>query len=148
MGTSLKLPSGDSDYLHGSGSTDFSVWINAQREKNMPYGKLAFLGALGFMVLTPGNILPDQQRHFVGFGSAAIAWSPWPILTWQVQLNGHTSFYKESNLREINAPSAQIILGGTINLRRQFTLDLGLAEDLIVKTSPDVVFHLSGRYSF
>lgn len=146
--TCLKLPTGNSDDLHGSGSLDFSIWINGRREFSAAYGKVFLLGALGLMFLTPGNVLPDQQQHFVWFGSGGIDWRPWRPLSFKVQINAHSSFYKDSDLRELNAASAQIALGGTIFLREQISLDLGVGEDLIVKTSPDVVFYLSARYGF
>lgn len=148
LNTCLKLPIGNSDDLHGSGSVDFSVWINGRRDFWSAYGKVSLLAAWGGMFLSSGNILPEQQEHFVWFGSAGIDWQPWPPLSFKIQINGHSSFYKESDLRELNAVSAQIILGGTIALSKQVLLDIGIVEDLVVKTSPDVVFHLSGRYIF
>ncbi|MGB9700211.1 MAG: DUF3187 family protein [Thermodesulfobacteriota bacterium] len=144
----LKLPTGNSEELLGSGSLDFSLWINGQQDFFPLYGKISFLGALGIMFMTSGNVLPDQQEHFIWFGSAGIGWRPWRPISFKVQINGHSSFYKGSDLRELNAVSAQIVLGGTIFLSERFSLDLGVGEDLIVKTSPDVVFHLSGRYTF
>jgi len=148
LNTCLKLPTGNSADLHGSGSVDFSVWINGRRDFWSAYGKVSLLGAGGVMFLSSGNVLPEQQEHFVWFGSAGIGWQPWPRLSFKIQINGHSSFYKESDLRELNAVSAQIVLGGTIALSKQAFLDMGIVEDLVVKTSPDVVFHLSGRYIF
>lgn len=146
--TCLKLPTGNSDHLQGSGSLDFSLWINGRQNYSPVYGEVSLLGALGVIYLTLGNILPSQQQHFIYFASAGIDWRPWRLLSIKLQINGHSSFYKESDLRELNAPSAQIVLGGTIFLSEHFSIDLGVVEDLIVKTSPDVVFHLSGRYLF
>ncbi len=146
--TCLKLPTGNSDNLQGSGSTDFSLWINGRKDYSTPYGGFSFFGALGVMFLSTGKVLPDQQRHFVYLGNVGIGWLPWRRISFKVQINGHSSFYKESDLRELNAASAQIVLGGTVFLSEGFSIDLGVVEDLIVKTSPDVVFHLSCRYIF
>jgi hypothetical protein len=48
----------------------------------------------------------------------------------------------------VNAASAQLIIGGTIAFSDKTTLDIGVVEDIIVKTAPDVVFHfaLSRRF--
>jgi len=148
LNTCLKLPTGNSDDLHGSGSVDFSVWINGRRDFWSAYGKVSLLASWGVMFLSSGNVLPEQQEHFVWFGSAGIGWQPWHRLSFKIQINGHSSFYKESDLRELNAPAAQIVLGGTVFLSERIALDLGIVEDLIIKTAPDVVFHLSCRYSF
>lgn len=146
--TGLKLPTGNSANLHGSGSLDFSLWINGRQDFSAAYGKLFLLGALGGMYLTTGNILPSQQHHFVWLASGGIDWRPWRLLSFKLQINGHSAFYKASDLRELKAASAQIVLGGTIFFNERISLDLGVVEDLIVKTAPDVVFHLSWRYIF
>jgi hypothetical protein len=39
-------------------------------------------------------------------------------------------------------------MGGTLHFSERTALDLGVAEDLIIKTSPDVVFHFSLRHRF
>ncbi len=144
----LKLPTGNSTYLQGSGSVDFSLWINGHQDFFPAYGSISLLGAIGVMFLTSGKVLPEQQLHSVWFGSAGVGWRPWRPLSFKMQINAHSAFYKDSDLRELNAASVQIALGGTIWFSERLSLDLGLVEDLIVKTSPDVVFHLSARYNF
>jgi hypothetical protein len=37
------------------------------------------------------------------------------------------------------------LIGGTLSLSKQTTLDIGVSEDLIVNTSPDVSFHFDLR---
>ena len=146
--TSLSLPTGDSNQLHGSGSTDPALWITAGDDYKVAIGHFAVFGAAGFMSMTKGNVLPDQQRNGVGFGSLGAGWSPAHWIAFKIQANAHTSFYKDSALRELNATSVQLTLGGTLAFTERITLDLGVTEDLIVNTAPDVVFHLDLRGRF
>jgi hypothetical protein len=142
---SLKLPTGDSGQLHGSGSTDLALWITAGDDYEVAIGHFTVFGAAGIMGMTNGNVLPAQQRNAVGFGSLGAGWSPLRWLAFKVQANGHTSFYKDSALRELNANSVQLTIGGTLAFTERISLDLGVTEDVIVKTAPDVVFHLALR---
>ncbi len=144
----LKIPSGDADQLHGSGSTDASLWLVAGDDYPMGIGHFTIFGAAGLLGMTEGSVLPDQQRNWVWFGSLGAGWSPLRWLAFKVQANGHTSFYQGSALRELNSSSIQLTVGGTLALSQRISLDLGVTEDLIVQTSPDVVFHLAltGRF--
>ncbi len=146
--TSLKLPTGDSGQLHGSGSTDLALWITAGDDYKVAIGHFSIFGAAGIMGMTRGNVLPDQQRHGVGFGSLGAGWSPARWIAFKVQANGHTAFYKDSALRELNANSVQLTIGGTLAFTERIALDLGITEDVIVKTAPDVVFHFALRGQF
>jgi len=53
--TSLKLPTGDSNQLHGSGSTDLALWITAGDDYEVAIGHFALFGAAGVMGMTKGN---------------------------------------------------------------------------------------------
>ncbi len=142
---SLKLPTGESAELRGSGSTDLSLWLTASDDYSLAVGHFTVFGAAGIMGLTKGDVLPEQQRNVAGFGSLGAGWSPARWIAFKVQANGHTAFYKESALRELNAASVQLTIGGTLSFSETILLDVGVTEDLVVKTAPDVVFHLGLR---
>jgi hypothetical protein len=144
----LKLPTGDSDNLHGSGSTDFSLWMTAGDDYKISVGHFTLYGAAGIMGMTEGNVLKEQQRNWVGFGCFGIGWSPARWIAFKLQANGHTSFYKDSELTTLNQSSIQLTIGGTLAFSEKISLDLGVTEDVVVKTSPDVVFHLALRGTF
>ena len=145
---SLKLPTGDSDQLHGSGSTDFSLWVTAGDDWRLGVGHFTLFGGAGVMGMTDGKVLQDQQRRLVWFGGLGAGWSPLRWVAFKIQTNAHTSFYQDSELREVNAASAQLVIGGTLSLSDRTTLDIGVVEDIIVKTAPDVVFHFALRRQF
>ena len=146
--TSLKLPTGDSDQLHGSGSTDLSLWITAGDDYKISVGHLAFYGAAGILGMTDGDVLKEQQRNWVGFGCLGAGWSPARWIAFKIQANGHTPFYKDSELDAVNGNSVQLTIGGTLAFSEKISLDIGVTEDLIVEASPDVVFHLALRGRF
>jgi hypothetical protein len=145
---SLKLPTGDSDQLHGSGSTDFSLWVTASDDWKWDIGHFTLFGAAGMMAMTDGKVLQDQQRNFVGFGGLGAGWSPLAWIAFKIQTDAHTSFYRDSELRELNANSALLTVGGTLAFSGRTTLDIAVSEDIIVNTAPDVTFHFALRHRF
>jgi hypothetical protein len=146
--TSLKLPTGDSQQLHGSGSTDLSLWMTGGETFRPGIGPITLFGAGGVMGMTEGDVLEDQQRNWVGFAVLGAGWSPARWIAFKIQANGHTSFYKESELQELNRNSVQLTVGGTLAFSKNISLDLGVTEDLLDRASPDVVFHLALRGTF
>lgn len=146
--TSLKLPTGDSQQLHGSGSTDLSLWITAGDDFRPGIGHMGLFAAGGVMGMTDGDVLENQQRNWVGFGALGLGWSPARWIALKIQANGHTSFYKDSDLEELNGSSVQLTMGGTLAFSKTISLDLAVTEDLVVRTSPDVVFHVALRKGF
>ncbi len=142
---SLKLPTGDSDRLLGSGSTDLALWLAGDHGFIAAGGKYAVFGAGGAMLLTDGDILPDRQRNVVGFGTLGGGWQPLAWLAFKLQADGHTPFF-DSDLPQLGE-SLQLTLGGTLSWA-ETALDLGVSEDIDVDTAPDVVFHLALRSTF
>lgn len=145
---SLKLPTGSSGELTGSGSTDFSLSLAGGKKFVTPIGGAEIYGDFGGLALTTGDVLRDQQRHLVAFGSLGGGWSPFSVLALKVELDAHTPFYTGSDLRVLSMSSAQLVVGGTVALGETTTLDLGVSEDVVVKTAPDVMFHINLRKRF
>jgi hypothetical protein len=145
----IKAPTGESDRLHGSGSTDFALWLTAGDDYRLPawLGHFTIFGAAGGMYMTKGDVLKDQQRNLAGFGSLGFGWGPADWIALKAQLSGHTAFYK-SELRELGDDALQLIVGGTLAFSPWTSLDIGVSEDILVRTSPDVAFHLALRRLF
>jgi hypothetical protein len=146
---SIKAPTGDSDHLHGSGSTDFALWLTASDDYRLPawLGHFTCFGAMGGMAMTKGNVLREDQRNVAGFGTFGFGWGPAEWIAFKAQVSGHTPFYK-SDLRELGGDALQLIVGGTLAFSPWTTLDIGVSEDVIVSTSPDVAFHLALKRLF
>jgi len=139
----IKLPSGDTDQLRGSGGTDFHLRLAASDGETLKIYNLTLFASMGTLWLGKGEILRDKQHQTVGFGSIGLGWTPLERFTFKVQIDGHTAFFDDSHLKQIDSPSAQLAIGGTINLSDNLALDLCVVEDIVVDTAPDVVFHLA-----
>lgn len=139
---SLKLPTGDSDRLLGSGAPDAAAWISAACRQVVCTGALSWYGGGGLLWVGRGDVLPDQQRRSVGFGSAGLHWKAFPRVTLAAQIDGHTPFYNGSELRPLGYTSLQLVLGGMWRVQDRHTVELAITEDLAVDTTPDVVVRL------
>lgn len=145
---SLELPTGSSSDLLGSGSFDAAVWLSGMHSAEPGYGRVALFWGLGLLAADAGDLLPDQRRHLAGLGNLGLAWSPWPILAFQLQLDAHTSLFGDSRLRQIDQFSAQLAMGGALALGERTRLELAVTEDVVVDTAPDVVFHFALTRTF
>lgn len=146
--TSLKLPTGDSGALLGSGGTDLALWLSAGCGQAVCSGDWGRYGGAGVLWVGRGKVLPEMQQHVVAFGSAGISWRATGNVSLKAQLDAHTTFYRDTQLRQLGSASAQVVLGGTWALSRQTAMDLALTEDIVVNTAPDVGFLLALRHHF
>lgn len=137
--TTLKLPTGDSARLFGSGGTDFSLALHARAPLADTVG--GYAGA-GLLLMTRGEVLPQQQKPAVAFGHVGAAWQMFERVGVQAQLDGHTAFYGDSDIAALGSDSLQLTLGTRIAITRATALTLALVEDVAVATAPDATFHL------
>jgi hypothetical protein len=145
---SVKVPTGDSDRLHGSGSTDVALWLAASEVYPTYLGQVAGFASAGGMAMTKGRVLRDQQRTFVGFGNFGLGWAPADWIAFKVQVDANTAYFSDSTLRELGAGAVQLVMGGTLGLGDGTALDLGVTEDILVNSAPDVGFHFALRQRF
>jgi len=142
---SLKLPTGKVEKLSGSGGVDFSLAHTTTRT----YQRYTFNYGGGLLLNGPSDLLDEQQKNFVGFASAGISYQPerfsWMVL--KAQLDGHSAMY-DSTLKNLGSDSIQVNVGGNIRLSNKTALDIGVAEDIVTSTVPDVVFHLALRTQY
>ena len=94
------------------------------------------------MVFGDAELLEDIREDHAFFGSNTLYWQLNPSVQLKLQLDWHTALY-DSELEEIGDNSAQLVLGGAINLNRDTQLEIFVTEDIAVNTAPDVVFGLA-----
>ncbi|RII28524.1 MAG: hypothetical protein CXR31_01170 [Geobacter sp.] len=147
---SIKLPTGSISKLHGSGSTDVALWLDASDDYRLSgrWGHMTLFGSAGGMALTNGDVLSDQQRNFAGFGCLGFGWSPLEWLAFKSEISAHSPFYRGSDLPELTDPSCLLTIGGTLAFSPDTALDIGVSEDLVVSTAPDVALHLGLSHRF
>lgn len=145
---SLKLPTGESDKLLGSGSTDLSLSMNGQWEFTLENTRLAVFASLGALGMTKGEVLKKQRRNLAVFGSLGLGWAVNEWLALKAQFDGHTSMHKGSSFEGVDTGSVQLVMGASFQVAERTCIELALSEDLWVYTAPDAVFHLVLRKSF
>lgn len=137
----LKLPTGEVAGLRGSGSTDLALSLCALQESSSRWGSFGLFGSLGGLAMTDGRVLADQQNNFAAFGSLGVGWGPVSWISFKLQLNAATPFYRHTALAELGRGSLLLVTGGALLLPDNYQLDIGVGEDVAVGTAPDVTFH-------
>jgi hypothetical protein len=56
--------------------------------------------------------------------------------------------YGGSSLGQLSKSTLMLVTGGTLKLPGSYLLDIGVSEDVVVTTSPDVAFHLGLHKQF
>lgn len=138
----VKLPTGDSSYLRGSGGTDAMLQVCGSMNSNSEWGTLGVYGSIGGLAMSRSDVLRDQHNPFAGVGTFGLGWGPTPWISFKAQLNGSTPLYRDSSLAEISKSPLLLIIGGALRFPGEYLLDIGVSEDVAVATAPDVSFHL------
>lgn len=139
----IKLPTGDNKELMGSGGTDFSLRITTNDPKTLSFINLSLFGTAGVLYINSSKVLGDLADNFVWFGTAGAGLKLTKHSAAKVQVDFHSPFYSDSSLKEINAWSAQLVIGGDITFSEHYSFDFGVSEDIVVGTAPDIVFHMA-----
>lgn len=142
----LKVPTGDSDYLLGSGSTDISAGLAYSDFELLKFMNTALSANLGMLYMGDSDVLSDIQNNFAGYGGLSASWLAVSWLELKIQLDFHTAMY-DSDLIQLGT-STQLIGGGTVYLPGDFRLDLGITEQIATDATPDVGFYLMVGYLF
>jgi len=138
----VKLPTGDSSSLNGSGGTDFMLQLCGSTIQYSEWGSLGVYGSVGALIMSKGDVLRDQHNLLAGVGTLGFGWGPASWISFKVQLNGNTPLYRDSSLDELSKSPLLLVFGGALRLPGEYLLDIGVAEDLVVAAAPDVSFHL------
>jgi hypothetical protein len=143
MRFSVKLPTGDSADVHGSGATDAALGLYAPDSGTLLGRDFAYLGFAGVLALGDGDILTSQQRSAVPYGGVAATWHATERfgITGQLQAQGA---YIDSELDELGGSSIQLAVGGIYRLPRHgISFRFALIEDVISDATPDFGVHLA-----
>ena len=131
--TTLELPTGEASNLMGNNAIDFSLYLATNSRLNERWNVFSNIG-----LLFPGKSFNAslELAPKVWFGHIGLSWQALSQIELQVQINAHTEFYKNSNLRLLNH-SYEIIFGGSVKINSCSTIDIGFSEDLKVGAAPD-----------
>ncbi len=143
---SLKLPTGNDTELLGSGSTDLALWLSAA--STHPPDAWNLYGGGGVLLMSKGDVLPSQHRGQVAFGTLGFSRKFFSTVAVNAQLDAHSPFYDGTGFRQMSAYAVQGLLGLDWEFRPRRHLELSVSEDVLVDTSPDVVFNLSLAFAY
>jgi len=135
---SLKLPSGDSEKLTGSGGTDLALWSALDYRLSVASW---LYGQAGLLYMSDSEVLQYRQNDWAGFATAGIAYEAWSGIPLKVQLDMHSALY-DSELKYLSE-AVQITFGGSYRISPQQSIDFAVAEDIQAGASPDVNFNIS-----
>lgn len=138
---SLKLPTGDKNKLSSNGAIDFSAWLalNQQLSKNW----LINLNA-GAVVLGKDEYQNIPLSDHALYGHIMLGWLLTDKINLKVQLQGHTSYYDQSQLKVLG-DTYFLSFGTSIKINSCQQLDFVVSEDIKVDASPDASFVISWR---
>ncbi len=134
---SVKLPTGDSADLSGSGATDVSLGLHGSRY----LGNAVLNGRLGVSRLGRSDIAALNHERTIYFAAASVRYSLTEWLAFGAGLNAHSAVL-DSELRAYRNPALSLHAEADFSVGRSWQLTLGFGEDLRVATNPDVVFRL------
>lgn len=143
---SVKLPTGDSDLLLGSGGFDVSVGIAGDRNGLWGVEKLSGFYRLQGIYLGKPDHFDRRYNPVVGQVSGGLGYSLHRRAQVMVQTTVRTALY-DSNIGSIGDPSALFTFGANFLLGENYKLSFSVGEDINVTTAPDVTFALALRYS-
>ncbi|MCG6971137.1 MAG: DUF3187 family protein, partial [Gammaproteobacteria bacterium] len=113
---SVKLPTGDSDKLHGSGAVDVAMWYKNETRQQLFGARGGSFYSIGTLYLGSGDVLADLVSRWVGFGGIGGGVYLTEKLLFISQLDINTAFYSSSDLVEMGSHAMQLTLGGRILL--------------------------------
>ena len=143
----VRLPTGNSAALAGSGGVSASVW--GETSGTLFGGSRAWLygATLGILAADPPDALPPSGGRLVGFARAVVTWRLLTRLSLKVQVDANTSPYGASSLAHLADPAVMIGMGGTVRIGERTTLEVAVVEDDGVhRAVPDVGLHLALRW--
>ncbi len=138
---SLKLPTGDEDKLTGNGATDVSTWLALNQRLSENWVMNMNVGAV---ILGSDNYKNIPLSDYALYGHAMFGWSATDNINLKLQLQGHTSYYDQSQLL-ILGDTYLLTFGGSITINQCNQLDIAMSEDIKVDASPDTSLLISWR---
>lgn len=137
----LKLPTGDEDKLSGSGTTDISAWLALNQRLSQRW--LMNLNG-GAIILGKDDYKGIPLSDYAFYGHAMLGWTLTDSLSLKAQLQGHSSYYDQSQL-DILGDTVLLTFGAAIKISQCQHLDLAFTEDIKVDSSPDISMLLTWR---
>lgn len=137
----LKLASGDSDELLGSGGTDLSLGLAGDYDAWFGNPRLSAYFLASAVWLGEPGLLADRYEELVGHLAFGAGYQAFERLELRLQAIARTAAF-DSDIGHLGESSLALTVGGNIRLADSWRLSLAVVEDIKVDSAPDVAFQL------
>jgi hypothetical protein len=141
----LKLPTGDSATLMGSGGTDVSLGFAGDTVEFLGVTGLSAFYRLSAVFVGEPDLLRDRYREVMGHTSFGLGYALGSAVDLRLQGSLRTAAY-DSDVEVLGDLSGTVNFGAIFRLSDQTRLAIGIGEDVLVRSAPDVTFQVSLRY--
>ena len=140
----VNLPTGDEDSLTGSDTTDLFVEVMRTGYITDESGSMGTFVRLGAQLFIGDGVLEEIREDWSIYTSLGLQLAATKNMAIKLQFDGHTALF-DSELKELGETAGTLLLGTTFKAGKRTRVDFYISEDIIVDTSPDVVFGLHIR---
>jgi len=141
----IKLPTGDSDDLLGSGGTDISLGIAGDMADAFGIAGLSAYYRASAVFIGEPDLLADRYNDFVGHLAFGFGLRMTDKVELRVQSALRSSLF-DSDAEPLGDTSVTVTAGANFRLSGAAMLSVGVSEDVKVRSAPDVSFQLALRY--
>ena len=142
---SIKLPTGDSDGLLGSGGTDISLGLASDVVGIFGNEKLSGFYRANITYLGEPDRLADRYKNLVGQLSFGLGYHLHRIVDLRLQSRMRSAVY-DSDIENLGATSVSLTFGTDFRVSDRYRLVFSVGEDVKVGSAPDVSFQIALRY--
>lgn len=135
----LKLPTGDSAALLGSGSTDFSIGLAGDTRAPWNLEALSGFYRLTALYIGASEVLPTRARHFAGQLAAGLEYRFTPAFALAAQATVRSAPF-DIAVEPLGEWAMSLTAGAGFRLPGEWQLQLGFSEDVKVESVPDITF--------
>src|SRR5262249_46856265 len=123
----VKIATGDTEMLAGSGSTD--EWLTPLRHRGLPRRRhpSGYYWGVGIIHVGDPEIIEFRSKTWVYTGVLGGSWQRWPRFGLKAQLDVHSPFY-DSPLEEIGETAFEATVGAWMQRRKDAWLEFAVVE--------------------
>lgn len=144
----LKLPTGSSQNLRGSGAADYSLGIGYTDTATLSRVNLTLSAHAGVLLLGDGDLLSELQESTVPIGGIQLGLALGNRIDLLAQVQAAGSYY-DSSLATLGDNTVQLSLGANVRFPRSgWNLTLGIVEDAFSDMMPDFALYSALSRSF
>ncbi|HEX6260753.1 MAG TPA: DUF3187 family protein [Woeseiaceae bacterium] len=139
---SLKLPTGDSDRMLGSGNADFSLGLAGDTVRLMGIERLSGFYRSSAIWLGSPDLFSDRSKRVVGQLSAGLGYDVTARTAIGLQALLRSPVY-DTDVSPLGDTAASVTIGLRFRLSQKYLLSLAVGEEIQAGSVPDVTFVLS-----